>query len=115
MTDKKIIMDASKCKHYWNGNCSDWDNTLIGACDDFEDCYCKMYIRKEQECEEWKKDYATAKGMYDLCQSDFMELAKIKDKYKQALQDIKSLCLEQNLKADFFACEILQKCEVLND
>ena len=56
MTDKQIIMDSSKCKHYWNGNCSDWDNTLIGACDDFENCYCKMYLRKEQEFEELKEE-----------------------------------------------------------
>ena len=56
MTNKQIIIDSSKCKHYWNGNCSDWDNTLIGACDDFEDCYCKMYLRKEQECEELKNE-----------------------------------------------------------
>lgn len=34
--------------------------------------------------------------------------------YRKALQEIKSLCFEQNLKVDFFACEILQKCEVLD-
>lgn len=52
---------------------------------------CNLLKAKEQECEELKKDYATAKSMYDLCQSDFMELAKIKDKYKQTLTEIKEI------------------------
>jgi chromosome segregation ATPase len=43
------------------------------------------------ENEELKQDYTTAKSMYDLCQSDFMELAKIKDKYKQTLTEIKEI------------------------
>lgn len=51
----------------------------------------------EQECEELKKDYTTAKSMYDLCQSDFMELAKIKDNYKQALLSIKNIATDTEL------------------
>lgn len=82
------------------------------------------------ENDELKEDYATAKSMYDLCQSDFMKLEKIKDKYKQALQDIKKITV--TLKADICSycdskdtdrCEqtdideleqILQKCEVID-
>lgn len=36
-------------------------------------------------------------------------------KYKQTLNEIKNLCCEQNLKADFFACEILQKINEVID
>ena len=102
MTDKQIIIDKSKCKHYWNGNCSDWDNKLIGACDDFEDCYCKMYLRKEQECEELKKandeknelliklgcpTTATAKRKVLYLEKEFEKIKEINNEIKTDLKN----------------------------
>ena len=54
---------------------------------------------------------------------DFIELGewqlnavKQRDKYKQALEEIRSYCDEQNLKADYTACYITNRIdEVLND
>ena len=40
------------------------------------------------------------------------------EKFKNCISEIKSLCYEQDLNEDFFACEVLQKineCEVIND
>ena len=40
------------------------------------------------------------------------------EKFKNCLSEIKSLCYEQDLNEDFFACEVLQKineCEVINE
>lgn len=88
----------------------------------------KQLKAKEQECEELKKDYTTAKSMYDLCQSDFMKLAEIKDKYKQALKEIKEIakgcqygdCHECKYQSRTdcrteLIIQILQKCEVIDE
>lgn len=56
--------------------------------------YCQLVDERDQlkaENKWWKEEYATAKTMYALCQSDFMKLAKIKNKYKQTLSEIKGL------------------------
>ena len=108
MTDKQIIIDGidvSFCTHHYNG----WSNLHrdtrpmceIGydrecepkhfECSHYVKCLEQQLKTKEQECDELKEDYATAKSMYDLCQSDFMELAKIKDNYKQTLTEIKEI------------------------
>ena len=50
----------------------------------------------------------------DMLPKDIL-INKIK-KLEQALEEIKSLCYEQDLNEDFFACEVLQKiCEVMDD
>lgn len=81
-----------------------------------------LYKAKEQECEELKenlKDFQdNCKGcptcneaLYnaDLYARDYRKL-------KRTLIEIKEYCEEQNLKADWTACEILQKIsEVLDD
>ena len=38
-----------KCKNYWNGNCSNNKNELIGACDDYPNCYYKQLKRLEEK------------------------------------------------------------------
>jgi predicted RNase H-like nuclease (RuvC/YqgF family) len=116
-------------------------NISFGSCDTSPNCYYKQLKRKEQECERLKNIINEAKNskldlnsflVGEAIQNEYEEqldqlkaenehLAEKEEearhyleeafKLKQALQDIKSLCLEQNLKADFFACEILQKCE----
>lgn len=62
---------------------------MIGACDDFEDCYCKMYLRKEQECEELKAKieyvFSDASPNFDY----FCDICVAKDSCNQ------SCCFEQ--------------------
>lgn len=66
------------------------------------------------ENEELKEDYATAKSMYDLCQSDFMELAKIKDKYKQTLAEIKEIAKSEMDSKEFMTIQCMLNGSVDN-
>lgn len=56
-----------KCKNYWNGNCSNNKNELIGACDDYPNCYYKQLKRLEQENEELSKLIRGTKDYTEVC------------------------------------------------
>ena len=65
MTDKQIIIDGvdvSECGHYHYGKCEidydEWNNEIIryNECQNNPNCYFKQLKRKEQECEELKKE-----------------------------------------------------------
>lgn len=112
-------IDSTICDYYSDTKeDEEGANIIVGWCHDngcecsevpFDEClvkaiqYCKLkdkqLKRKEEECKWWKEEYTTAKSMYDLCQSDFMELAKIKSKYEQALKSVKN-SLETIKKVD---------------
>lgn len=108
MTDKKII-DVTKCIHFNKSDISNgctcyWD----GECNHF--CYFKQLKRKEQECEELKKELQAQRAFttqeqrkiycvaYDeTCKTGNdckQEKCIFKDniKLKQALAEIKEIC-----------------------
>jgi hypothetical protein len=75
MTDKQIIIDGcdvqncvffkycdtdvefSECLAHWHPN-EDYSNVYYAQCDAYPNCYYKQLLRKEQECEELKKQLA---------------------------------------------------------
>ena len=67
------------------------------------------------ENEELKKKLDFQKNMYECARADesdkFEEILEL----KQTLEEIKSLCYEQDLNEDFFANEILQKISEVED
>lgn len=127
LKQKKNKLFLPTCYEQLYKETKEMNNDIAKKCFDLK----KENKQLKTECEEWKKDYATAKGMYDLCQSDFMELAKIKDNYRQALQEIKEianknevcpydishLCVKDKCKRreDCEIAQILEKCEVLDE
>ena len=56
MTDKQIIegIDVRECQHY--GKCSTYCYAVDEPCSDNPNCYYRQLQRKEQECEELKKE-----------------------------------------------------------
>ena len=98
---KNIVyaQDAKDCEQY---NTDNTDNTC---------CTCRNrewhrlyedYKRKEQECDMWK-NLTVDNGAVALKYQQQL------DQLKKALNDIESICYEQDLDEDFFACEVLQK------
>lgn len=98
MSERKIIIndiDIADCK-FWKGYCR------IGSLCDYaghicevkSDCYYKQLKRKEQECEEHRRN---AESYCKSYQYSCAVNGKITDralKYKQALDEIESICLE---------------------
>lgn len=144
MNDKPIIngIDVSECEYYDDGTCCNKD-VLALSCDT-TDCIYKQLKRLQEEnkrlqmlsCVNCGEQYLSPDGaeLYEKnvqLQKENEELKeKIKDldamtgifsvrlanKYKQALEEIRSYCDEQNLKADYTACFITNRIdEVLND
>lgn len=75
---------------------------------DEEEKEIKTTNQLKTENEEWKK-------ANDCILTTLNVIAEGNKKLRQTLEEIKSLCYEQDLNEDFFACEILQKineCEV---
>ena len=109
MTDKSIIIDGvdvSGCKKYEHeivrcnatlknmcfcgGRCTDKKNT---------DCYFKQLKRKEQECEELKKDLTDLSKIIDCKNGTILtfkeqldQLNAENEKLKQTLAEIKEIC-----------------------
>ena len=81
------------------------------SCKDNPNCHYKNWKRKEQECE--KLRFPMKDNNYALLTKEefenFNQLKKENEQFKQTLEEIKSLCYEQDLNEDFFACEVLQK------
>lgn len=119
MTDKQIIIDGcdvSGCEHY-DGVCL--GNHHYKWCKDNDNCYYKQLKRKEQECEAYKMEAEEGKEINAELKAENEHLSEKEEearhyleeaeKFKNCVSEIKSLCYEQDLNEDFFACEILQK------
>ena len=111
MTDKQIIIDGvdvSGCKWFckWNSKCSLFDCPYGGhpQCDNSElyDCDHKQLKRKEQECEELKKEREKKRDHYFIISNENSRLEDEKarlgyglnckiEKLKQALKEIKEI------------------------
>ncbi len=93
--------------------------------------YLRTQLRtKEQECERLKKLYKELQDDMLICRkckatfylkkyankdSECLELQHKVNILKQTLTEIKEYCIQQNLKADYTACEILQKINKVID
>ena len=95
----------SKPKRYCEGIDCSW-------CDEKEPCIYKIANELEYQLNKRKAEDEALKN------NDVFSIRLFKDKadkYKQALEEIKSLCYQQNLDEDFFACEVLQKISEVID
>lgn len=85
--DKEIIIDGvnvARCIYYGSQeNCTIRNHQ---KCSSFLNCYYKQLQRKEQECEELKKQLDTAKINY----ANEMDYPKM---YKQALEKVSSILI----------------------
>ena len=97
MTDKQIIIDSvdvSGCCCIENGYClwikKYYETGLTPKCEQVKDCYYKQLKRVENQ---------------------IVDLNKMVEAKEQKLGKIKDYCKEQNLKADWTACEILKIIE----
>ena len=114
MTDKQMIIDGvdvTKCRYFT----SEWDFSNCGHICKGTECkykrlwYKKQLKRKEQELEPFKDDYfknLDTKTIAELAKKSIRLTAEY-CKLDNILRDIKEICLQQNLKADFTACEVL--------
>ena len=136
MTDKEIIIDGidvSKCGHYHYRKCEidydEWNNEIIryNECQNNPNCYFKQLKRKEQECEELKKQLQAQRAFtrheqkliycvaYDeTCKTGNdckQEKCIFKDniKLKQTLTEIKDYCNKYPQNSIGFKKYILQK------
>ena len=137
MTDKQII-DLTEIDQKYKDKCS-----LIkaGKCKNvniFIEQSRKLKA-KEQECEKWKNAYEVKEDALteseEYCEELEQQLDQLKaenehlsekeeeakhyleeaEKFKNCISEIKSLCYEQDLNEDFFACEVLQKISEVED
>ena len=124
MTGKQIIIDITQCPYYKKDKtCTylPYKSKCEGDCNwtTYKELEEKL-LHKEQECEKLKGDLIEAKAHGDylnnLALSKTLDIVSEQlDQLKQTLEEIKSICYEQDLNEDFFACEVLQKikkCEV---
>ena len=116
--EEKIIIDK-KCKNYWNGNCSNNKNELIGACDDYPNCYYKQLKRLEQENEELKARLRPLDDSYfnSLSSIEIAGLAKKSIRITTYNRQLET-ALEEIREISQFACEksICHKvCQMCSD
>ena len=138
MTDKQIIIDGvdvSGCEWYKQGAtgfiCADYNKS--NDCSKNPNCYYKQLKRKEQECEELKKQIKIIDDetiVVEITEKQFEEYQKL----KQALTEIKEIAETCNSGVSCSACPytkecrtdleaealgvckmVLKKCEVLDD
>ena len=110
MTDKQII-NVIDCNYHNNGKCT---NSEIGQCNcaNVASCYYKEYKRKEQECEELKKQLEEESKLGHKAIQDeadtFFDLLKVQKELDQLKEENKKLEKANNtLHNDLF--EIKQK------
>jgi hypothetical protein len=103
---KGVLIPITECKYFDGiGDCKE----SKGLCVNNNNCYFKQLIRLQEEDEELKKQLE-----FSRTHKSVLDAERIK--YKQALEEIRSYCDEQNLKADYTACFITNRIdEVLND
>ena len=93
MTDKQIIIhgvDVSGCSYYADGKCTN-SHMIQSNCKNVAVCYYKEYKRKEQECEELKKDLTDLSKIIDCKNGTILtfkeqldQLKKENELYKQS-------------------------------
>ena len=69
----------------------------------------KLYIQLKSDEEYHKEEENTLRKIIKNKKERNIELYKENNKLQQTLEEIKSLCYQQDLNEDFFACEVLQK------
>lgn len=137
---KGVLIPIMECKYFEGiGDCKE----SKGLCIANENCYFKQLKRLQEENEGLKAN--KGRCAFKSLDNTFCDEAKFKidkleldkdclnasletarkyrgiaeadrDKYKQALEEIRNYCDEQNLKADYTACYITNRIdEVLND
>ena len=125
MTDKQIIIDnidVSGCDFYIDSknlefNCKQTPQSYF--CKNQPNCYYKQLKRKEQECEELKKELET---VYDDCKGcptcnealyNANLYAKEYKKLKQTLAEIKEIAKQMNSECFYndFSCD---GCDMIN-
>ena len=123
MTDKKIIIDGvdvSKCgyfnnidKSYCEECCSEFGCAI---CNDRPNCYYKQLKRKEQECEELKREIAFGNNgkLSDKIRAIvFKDLNAENSKYKQALDEIEARIQLEN--ADDCLLDVMEIIESVKE
>lgn len=102
---KRLQKENKKLKESTNEAKIEHENLLINRNEFAERAY-----KLEQENKELKekiKDLESITGIFSV---------RLMEKYKHALEEIRSYCEEQNLKADYTACEVLSIIDkVLNE
>ena len=109
MTDKQIMIDGvnvSGCEFYWREKELCNNGNLTSYCQENKDCLYKKYKRKEQECEELKKQLERKEENYQKLLSksnkyihnlvdenvqDISNLARQLDQLKKELEKEKAL------------------------
>ena len=110
MTDKHIIIDGcdvSGCK-YFDSHCKEckaeyytrygYEIVKFNSCKDNPNCYFKQLKRKEQECEELKKEIKTKTYHWEQCTEEILKGTKQfvdrMEKAEKTLTEIKDLLLK---------------------
>lgn len=117
--DKKMYIDGvdvSECKHFYSDEMCDNEQTLSCVCVKNKECEYKQLKRLQTENAELKQENEWLEKEVEMWIYQADKRAKLSnirfntaETYKQALQDIREYCEEQNLKADYTACEIIDK------
>ena len=104
MTDKQIIkhnVNVSECEFLGFPRCSKAycgcdSSELSDLCDDNPNCYYKNWQRKEQECEELKRQHQGDKGLITSTGKMNYQLLQEYDKLKTALTEIKEIAEDES-------------------
>ena len=92
MTDKKINIDVSNCMYLDGNYCPNHDT----KCDFVDNCYFREYKRKEQECEELKKEQLEIKKYLGISHKSILERLEELQERRDELSE-KNLSYEQAL------------------
>ena len=117
MTENSPIIisgvDVSKCENY-SPKCRFTCFPHICNCHQKPNCYFKQLARKIQECEELKEQYCNGLDEYKICRT-LQDVSYYRDRAEQKLNRIEDYCKEQNLKADYTACVVLNIIDEVKD
>ena len=122
MTDKQIIIDGVDvrgCPNFTFNKIEPNESICISEqsamCVNNKDCLYKKWKRKEQECEELKKMNETGLqqwvDMYNKADKERFEALLQRDRYKQALDEIKEICKVNAINTCWTALNLCDKCD----
>ena len=94
--------ELEKCSFKWDGK----EKNLVVQALELNEQYDKLQAENERLKEEINRN---GREWKNHCNAQYWQMQSIIDKYSQALQEIREYCEEQNLKADYTACEIIDK------